>query len=716
MNPKHIYRRLMSTRTGTVIAAVILLAGLIVLNLVVSLIPYHVTKGDISGVGMYSLSGTSKAFLRDLDEDVTIYCLTTNGDESEQLSTLFSRYTAESKHIRVQYVDVLNDTAFCEKYDIDADSVTESSMVIESAKRFTFVDYGSLLYYYCEASGKVSQAEYQYMYSIYSSQGATNFKTLYGFDFAELKAYYDGDGKITNSIEYVLRDDLSYNLTLSEDTADFVRSVSEPVTVSCIWKGDKSECKIAGVLDQCAALNPKITVRYVDPEKAENAAFIEENFDAAPDDMTLVIESAKRKTTVVWTDVVLYHHAKLGTLTSSQYASYLAMENQLYSSLGGQIPYGYCYSYYLAYTSGSTTQVSLFNITDVTAYFDGEETYTNAIDYVTQETIPHAYILTGSLGTPLSEKLTGFFTEAANDYELLDPDTTDEIPGDAAVVILYAPKRDLTAKEAETLAAYLSEGGHLLLFTDGEDTVFENLMGVLTSYGVSAGAETVRDSGDGAFLGSEDYLLPTVNQSHNINYYPYYAGYRVDMPSAHLLTVADKDSLPENVTVTNLLTTSKNGYITYTKVGEDGSEEQVTEKATYPLAVDIKNSETGASIVWYASTEILSDGCILTAEEEKAADEANGDSDKLCGNKYYVSLSVSYLGKSFTPAHKTVNPVSADVVDAYRYSISAVQTEMEYLDVTSLATVILIGILVVILIPGGILAVGFVVRSRRRKA
>lgn len=720
MNLKKTSEKLMSTRSGATAVALVLLAVLILLNLLVSLLPYSVTEGDLSGVGMYALSGASKTFLGKLDEDVTIYCLTQNGDESTQLSTLFSRYTKASKHIKIRYVDAANDEAFCKKYGLTASDFTNSSknssMVIESARRYTYLDYSTLLYYYSEASGRISLAEYSYMTSIYSAQGAAAFKTLYGFEFSSLRQYYDADSKITNAIEYVTREDLSYTLTLSEDTRKFLSGIEIPVTVSCIWSGDRSECKIAGILDQYAAANRNITVRYIDPSLAENAAFIEKHFTATPDSMTVVVESNRRSTVIKWSDVVRYHHAKLGTMTSSQYASILATENRLYSGFGGQIPYGYCYSYYLAYSGGSSSQsVSLFNVTSVTSYFDGEEAYTEAIDYVIQETIPHAYIVAGDLGTPLSAKLTGFFTDSATDYEVLENGIPEAIPDNAASLILYAPKRDLTDAEAQTLTDYLKNGGHLLLFTNAGSTSYEKLMGVLSSYGVTAGAEIVRDGKSGSYEKSEDHLLPTVNSSHSINYYPNLAGYRVDMPMTHLLRVAGKDDLPDKVTVTELLNTSKEGYISIEKTNEDGSTVTDRETASFPLAVEIKNSETGANIVWYASTEMLSDDLILTADEEKAANESKAKDAKLCGNKYYIALAVSYLGREFTPTHKKVDPVSADTIDGNRITVSATPISKDYLAVSNPA-VILIGILTVLIFPAVIIAVGCVNRSRRRKA
>lgn len=720
MNLKKTSEKLMSTRSGATAVALVLLAVLILLNLLVSLLPYSVTEGDLSGVGMYALSGASKTFLGKLDEDVTIYCLTQNGDESTQLSTLFSRYTKASKHIKIRYVDAANDEAFCKKYGLTASDFTSpsknSSMVIESARRYTYLDYSTLLYYYSEASGRISLAEYSYMTSIYSAQGAAAFKTLYGFEFSSLRQYYDADSKITNAIEYVTREDLSYTLTLSEDTRKFLSGIEIPVTVSCIWSGDRSECKIAGILDQYAAANRNITVRYIDPSLAENAAFIEKHFTATPDSMTVVVESDRRSTVIKWSDVIRYHHAKLGTMTSSQYASILATENQLYSRFGGQIPYGYCYSYYLAYSGGSSSQsVSLFNVTSVTSYFDGEEAYTEAIDYVIQETIPHAYIVAGDLGTPLSAKLTGFFTDSATDYEVLENGIPKTIPDNAASLILYAPKRDLTDAEAQTLTDYLKNGGHLLLFTNAGSTSYEKLMGVLSSYGVTAGAEIVRDGKSGSYEKSEEHLLPTVNSSHSINYYPNLAGYRVDMPMTHLLRVAGKDDLPDKVTVTELLNTSKEGYISIEKTNEDGSTVTDRETASFPLAVEIKNSETGANIVWYASTEMLSDDLILTADEEKAANESKAKDAKLCGNKYYIALAVSYLGREFTPMHKKVDPVSADTIDGNRITVSATPISKDYLAVSNPA-VILIGILTVLIFPAVIIAVGCVNRSRRRKA
>lgn len=718
MNLKQSYRRIRSNRAGAVALATVLLVLLILVNLLVSLLPYSVTQADISGAGLYSISGTAKSFLKKLNEDVTIYCLTKDGGESFQLSTLLSRYTSASKHIRVQYVDAANDPAFCQKYGLEVSNITESSLVVESARRYEYIDYDSMIYYYSQASGKIGVAEYLYMSNYYSQQGASMFQGMYGFNFTDLVSYFDGDSKITNAIEYVTRDELSYTLTLSADTKSFLGTVKEPVAMYCIWSDAVSECQIAGVLDQYAAENKNITVTYVDPNKAENAAFIEKYFDKTPDEMTVVVIGEKRDTTITWSDVVLYHHAKLGTLSATEYASYLAMENQIYNQLGGQLPYGYCYAYFL-YTQGAIQATDLFNITSITSYFDGEEAYTEAIDYVTQETIPHAYVLTGSFGTPLTEKLADFFLESGTDYAELDPETVGSIPEDASALMIYAPLRDLTADEAEKINAYLEKGGHLLLFTDASDLGYENLMGILSSYGVNASANTVRDDAEGKYFGTHDLLIPTINTGHQINRYPVAVGYQIYMPAAHELTVAEK--LPEKVTVKNLLTTSeKGGYITFSETDGNGDSKQVTERGTYTLAVDIQKEDTGAVILWYASTEMLSDAFIL-----ENAEENNGNPEirttetsayEKCGNKYFVALSVSYLGRAYTPLHKASSPVASDVADPDRYTIPAIRMTMEYLNITSLVPVILLGILLVILLPGTIIAAGVVIRNRRRKA
>lgn len=168
-------------------------------------------------------------------------------------------------------------------------------------------------------------------------------------------------------------------------------------------------------------------------------------------------------------------------------------------------------------------------------------------------------------------------------------------------------------------------------------------MGVLSAYGVTAGAEIVRDGKSGSYEKSEDHLLPTVNSSHSINYYPNLAGYRVDMPMTHPLRVAGKDGLPDKVTVTELLNTSKEGYISIEKPNEDGSTVTDRETASFPLAVEIKNSETGANIVWYASTEMLSDDLILTADEEKAANEKQG------GERQAVRQQVLHCARCLLP-------------------------------------------------------------------
>ena len=85
MSNNALYRMKRSVKIGTVslVVCLLLAAALVAVNILAGLLPAKLSKFDVSGSGLTSVSQQTKTFLKGMDEDVTIYWLVEEGMEDE---------------------------------------------------------------------------------------------------------------------------------------------------------------------------------------------------------------------------------------------------------------------------------------------------------------------------------------------------------------------------------------------------------------------------------------------------------------------------------------------------------------------------------------------------------------------------------------------------------------------------------------------------------
>ena len=155
----------------------VVIAAAVFLNLAVEELPSRYTSFDVTSERLYSLTDTTKELLAGLEEDVTIYILESEENQDMVLKQTLDRYTGLSDHIHVEYQDPVANPGFYQQYTDG--NISMNSMIVESGRRYTVIDYADIY-------------EYEYDYSSYTS-------TLTG---------YDGEGLITSAIAYVTSDDI----------------------------------------------------------------------------------------------------------------------------------------------------------------------------------------------------------------------------------------------------------------------------------------------------------------------------------------------------------------------------------------------------------------------------------------------------------------------------------------------------------------------------
>jgi ABC-2 type transport system permease protein len=164
----------------------------------------------------------------------------------------------------------------------------------------------------------------------------------------------------------------------------------------------------------------------------------------------------------------------------------------------------------------------------------------------------------------------------------------------------------------------------MLLITSDDNTGMQNLLSLVTPYGVSAVPGMVYDENTSYYKTTQYNLVPDVNTSHNVTSPA--SDYTMIMPEAHGIKVSDNTGA---AVVTKLFTTSD---LAYSQVGDTKSA-----AGSLALGVAIENETEGGAtrIVWYSSTDAFTD--------ETAASVSYG-------NYYYFFYSLFWANETYTSA------------------------------------------------------------------
>lgn len=221
----------------------VVLAAAVFLNLAVEELPSRYTSIDVTSEQLYSLTDTTKELLAGLDEDVTIYILESEENQDTVLKQTLDRYTGLSSHIHVEYQDPVANPGFYQQYTDG--NISMNSMVVESDRRYTVIDYADIY-------------EYEYDYSSYTS-------TL---------TDYDGEGLITSAIAYVTSDDIP---------TMYVLEGQDELTLSTTFQDGLSKQNVTS-----ESLN-LLTADSV-PEEAEGVLILAPTADISMDDAQKLID------------------------------------------------------------------------------------------------------------------------------------------------------------------------------------------------------------------------------------------------------------------------------------------------------------------------------------------------------------------------------------------------------------------------------------------
>ena len=234
--------------------------------------------------------------------------------------------------------------------------------------------------------------------------------------------------------------------------------------------------------------------------------------------------------------------------------------------------------------------------------FDGEAAITSAINYVTTDEHPCIYRLVGH-GEPTLPSDFGDLITRAN-YDLAELSLAEEngVPEDAACVLIYDSRSDISSEEKDILAAYVEGGGCILAFSGPtENGLLENLYSILSDYAVEMQDGVVIEEIPKYYGYQKPYIvLPHMGESEITQ-----ALTEADYTPMLAVTAGMVVGTSSRSVNTSLMTSSQSAFSklaglslkTYMK--EDGDID-----GPFTLAVDI-NVKTGGEIIWFGSSEFL---------------------------------------------------------------------------------------------------------------
>ena len=363
--------------------------------------------------------------------------------------------------------------------------------------------------------------------------------------------------------------------------------------------------------------------------------------------------------------------------------------------------------------TGKSTTVSFDDIVvvDTSSYyytgsvseseFDGEGQLTSAVNYVTSDVNKKVYRTTGHGESTLSSSITDLMSKNNYNMEELNLVMQASIPEDCDLLLMYAPATDLTDDEKTAMQNYLSEGGKvMILLGDTSTSELPNIASIMKEYGMEEAEGYIADP-QRCYQGNYYYKFPTLSLS----------GDMAKGISSQMVLVTNTrglnmvDAARDTITATSFMTTTDSAYA----VTEDNQTQ-----GTYTLgAVATEQISSGTD------TDGTDDGK-EDAEAEESKDTSDDTEESSKESRLTVitagSLIDSQITDTFTQLENTtvfMNAVSSNFDGVQNISIEPKSLATEYNTVQHAG---LFSLLVIFGIPLLILAGGFAVWFKRRKA
>ena len=591
---------------------VVAFAIAVVVNLVANELPSTVTAIDATSTKLYSITDTTKDYLKTLDQDVDIYVLAAEKNADSTLSETLQRYEDLSGHVKVSYVNPSTNPTFFQKYTTDAP--TSNSLIVASDARSRVIDYNDIY-------------EYSYDYSSYS-------RSLDG---------YDAEGQITSALQYVTKDSselpVVYEITGHGETS-LSGGFSEAIEKANMTLTELTLLKEEAVPDDASAIiinAPTSDFSADDAKKVTDylgkggKALITTNFQYK--DLTN-FESILKAYGIERVDGIVMENDSSYYYNNIPYYLLPEVESR-YEDLSGHVKVSYVNpstnpTFFQKYTTDAPTSNSLIvasdarsrviDYNDIYEYsydyssysrsldgYDAEGQITSALQYVTKDSseLPVVYEITGHGETSLS----GGFSEAIEKANMTLTELTllkeEAVPDDASAIIINAPTSDFSADDAKKVTDYLGKGGKALITTNFQYKDLTNFESILKAYGIERVDGIVMENDSSYYYNNIPYyLLPEVESS---DYTSSVSGKYIFAPYSEAFSY---DGSSDDVTYTALLQTTDKAV---SKIDADNATTSEKEDGdiegpfTIALAAAKTENDTSSQVVVAGSMELFTD-------------------------------------------------------------------------------------------------------------
>ena len=380
--------------------------------------------------------------------------------------------------------------------------------------------------------------------------------------------------------------------TLSDKTADYLKSVDEPVEIylcsseNIYETSSELTLRIHEALDQISALNPNIRKTYID--LTANPSFAQNYPDETLTEASIIVKSDRRYRVFQYSDLFE---------TSTDYYGQTTIE------------------------ADRIEQVMMSKILSVTA-----------------AEIPVFTILDNSLGMDLSS-----FQSLLEDngYEVRTCDLiTGEIDPDTDFVVIPSTNRDYSEEELEKLDAYLAnteKNVNLLVLFDAQQAELPNLNAFLAEWGIQPESTLICESDSSRYVTDQPGFC-AVNYSEG-DLASQFRGREDHLFIYNCRVMRTLFDQQGSIRTTALLETADTGL--EMAVDEDGNVTQVGSGVLYPAVMSVKtNEEHQASVIALGTSLFFHDTLLSYGNDSYAISLFNG----LCGREDAVSIPSRTIG------------------------------------------------------------------------
>ena len=389
---------------------------------------------------------------------------------------------------------------------------------------------------------------------------------------------------------------------IGDTTKELVSALDQDVTIYQIVESGKENETIQKLLERYAGLSSHVKVETMDPVLHPN--FVSEYTEDDLEDNSLIVVGEKRNKVIPYADM---------------FESTVNYQTYQYETTG----------------------------------FDGEGQVTSAISYVTTDSLPIMYTITGHEEGDMTEDMKSAIEKENIEMKDLNLLTEESVPDDADCVMLFSPQNDLSEEEADKLITYMENGGKAVIITSYLNKEMPNLQKVLNNYGIGTMEGVVLEAdGQHYISGNPTYLVPNIGSSDALGDLSKANSY-VLMPVAQ--AVEKLEDKRDTVTIESLLTTSDSAYV---KTNVNGTLEKEDGDAEGPFDVgvavteSVDNGET--KLIYLTSANLFS---------QQVDAMVSGNNVKLLANSVSwmcdQEQSVSIPSKSTQISYLTVTAASA---------------------------------------------------------